>query len=286
MTTDRPTGPSDGRHDGVHDDMCDTLRDALTEVATGTADGATRAAVMDHLATCDTCREELSALSAAADELLLLAPEREPSADFEGRVLARMAGPSPAPGTPGPSDASRPPGSRGVRGATSSVRRHRGRSRGRRRALAAVAGVGLLAAGGAAVWTATAPDRELAASYREVLDLADGRSFTAADLVAADAGPGETARSVGTAFLYDGDPSWAYVVVRDPGAQDAYDVVVAAGPDARESRLGTCVVRDGACTAGGVLDGDASDVTSVRLEARDGTTWAGTGRPEGWSHDW
>ncbi|MEU2201739.1 zf-HC2 domain-containing protein [Isoptericola sp. NPDC019482] len=280
MTTDRPTGPFDGPFDGPFGQHGPErglpLRDALAEVATGTADGVTRAAVLEHLASCEHCREELSALSAAADELLLLAPEREPSADFEGRVLARMAGPSQAPGTPSS------PGAAGTPGAASAVRRHRGR----RRALATAAGAALVLAGGATVWTATAPDRELAASYREVLDLADGRSFTAADLVAADAGPGETARSVGTAFLYDGDPSWAYVVVRDPGAEDAYEVVVTAGPDARESRLGACVVRDGACTAGGVLDGDTSDVTSVRLESRDGTTWAGTGRPEGWSTGW
>ncbi|MFD6177273.1 MULTISPECIES: zf-HC2 domain-containing protein [unclassified Isoptericola] len=275
MTSDRPSRTPDAR--------CDALRDDLTAVATGTADGATRAAVLEHLASCDACREELSALSAAADELLLLAPDREPSADFEGRVLARMAEPSPAAGTPEPSDASRPSGRRGTPAPTTTVRRHH---RGRRRVLAAVAGAGLLVAGGAAVWTATAPDRELAASYRQVLDLADGRSFTAADLVSADSGPGGTARSVGTAFLYDGDPSWAYVVVRDPGAEEAYDVVVTAGPDARESRLGACVVRDGACTAGGVLAGDASDVTSVRLVTRDGATWAGTGRPEGWSPGW
>lgn len=284
MTTDRPTGPFDGRSDGPFDqhgpERCDALRDALTEVATATADGVTRAAVLDHLAACERCREELSALSAAADELLLLAPEREPSADFEGRVLARMAGLSQAPEEPSP------PGGAGTPEAATAVRRHRGESRGRRRALAAGAGVALVLAGGAAVWTVTAPDRELATSYRQVLEVAHGRSFTAADLVAADAGPGETARSVGTAFLYDGDPSWAYVVVRDPGAQDASEVVVTAGPDARESRLGACVVRDGACTAGGVLDGDASDVTSVRLVAPGGTTWAGTGRPEGWSTGW
>jgi len=255
MTTDRPGAPRGGR--------CDELRDALTDVATGTADGVARAAVGEHLAACDRCREELSALSAAADEVLLLAPEQEPPADFEGRVLARIAGGS---------------------GRPVAVRRHRAR----RRALAVAAGACLALAGGAAVWTATAPDRELAAAYRDTLDVANGRSFAAAELVARDAGPGETPRTVGTVFVYDGDPSWAYVVVGDPGAEDSFDVVVATGPGpgVHPQRLGACTVRDGACTAGGVLDGDPHDVTAVRLEAPDGSTWASTGRPEGWTHGW
>ncbi len=64
---------------------CAELRDALTEVALGVADGPTRGAVMEHLATCDRCRDELSSLAAAADELLLLVPEREPPAAYSGR---------------------------------------------------------------------------------------------------------------------------------------------------------------------------------------------------------
>lgn len=209
---------------------CGELRDALTEVALGVADGTTRGAVMAHLATCDRCRDELSSLSAAADELLLLVPDREPPAGFEGRVLARL-------------DPAGPAGSRGP----TTLRRHRMR----RAALAGVAAAGLLVAGGAGAWVVTAPDRELAATYRTTLDTAHGRYLTAADLVTEDpasdstasdstagdntagedtAGNGSTG-SVGTVFLYEGDPSWAYVVVRDAGPAASYDVtaVVAAG---------------------------------------------------------
>jgi predicted anti-sigma-YlaC factor YlaD len=76
--------------DGTTNERCAELRDALTEVALGVADGTTRGVVMAHLATCETCRDELSSLAAAADELLLLVPERDPSADFEGRVLTQL----------------------------------------------------------------------------------------------------------------------------------------------------------------------------------------------------
>ncbi|MFC8799836.1 zf-HC2 domain-containing protein [Promicromonospora sp. NPDC057138] len=284
-------------------ERCAELRDALTEVALGVADGTTRGAVMAHLATCETCRDELSSLAAAADELLLLVPERDPSADFEGRVLARLASGRDlrSAGLRTPAAPTRP----------ASLRRHRVR----RAVLATALGVGLIGVGSTSVWLATAPDRELATSYRSTLDTAHGRYLAAADLVT-DAGPGTSAQSVGTVFLYEGEPSWAYVVVRDAGAAASYDVVVTvaagadggpdagsdagtgaagrypyeadpdgAGPDVadpgadlpsgtREVPLGPCVVTADVCTAGGVLDAAVSDVLEVRLTTTDGTTWA------------
>jgi anti-sigma factor RsiW len=276
-------------------ERCAVLRDALTEVALGVADGTTRGVVMAHLATCDSCREELSSLAAAADELLLLVPEREPSADFEGRLLAQLAPGrdlrSPDLGSPAGPD--RPaPGPRHPVGPGHpvAVRRHRAR----RAVLAAAVGVGLLGVGGTGVWITTAPDRNLAASYRTTLDTADGRYLAAADL-ATDIRPGGAAQSVGTVFLYEGNPSWAYVVVRDAGAATSYDVVVtvdaaadtdgaepaAPYPDGaglsagtREVDLGPCVVAADVCTAGGMLDVAVRDVVSVRLTDPDGTTWA------------
>lgn len=270
-------------------ERCAALRDALTEVALGVADGTTRGAVMAHLATCDSCREELSSLAAAADEVLLLAPEQEPSADFEGRVLARLSPDQPDSGPVHPVI----------------VRRHRTR----RAVIATAAGVGLLGVGGAGVWLATAPDRELATSYRSTLDTANGRYLAAADL-STGTGSGGSAQSVGTVFLYEGNPSWAYVVVRDAGAAPSYDVVVtvdagadagtgagsdpgagaahryphgADGPDPgradltagnREIALGPCVVEADTCSAGGVLDAAVHDVVSVHLTDPDGATWA------------
>jgi anti-sigma factor RsiW len=283
-------------------ERCGELRDALTEVALGVADGTTRGVVMAHLATCENCRHDLASLAAAADELLLLVPEREPSAGFEGRVLARLA-----PGRDLRSSAG-PDHPAAESGRPAAVRRHRAR----RAVLAAAVVVGLLGVGGTGVWIATEPDRDLAASYRTTLDTADGRYLAAADLTTGT-GYGGSARSVGTVFLYEGDPSWAYVVVRGAGAAARYDVTVTvdAGPDAatdagsdtagrypdragsggadpgtdraagtREIALGSCVVVADECSAGGVLDVAVHDVVSVRLTTPDGTTWAtATPRP-------
>jgi hypothetical protein len=292
---------------GTANERCTELRDALTEVALGVADGTTRGAVMAHLATCESCREELSSLAAAADELLLLVPEREPSAGFEGRVLAQLVPERDprSPSTRAPAAPNRP----------ASVRRHGAR----RAVLAAALGVGLVAVGGTGVWLATAPDRDLAAAYRTTLDTADGRYLAAADLTTDAGGPPQ---SVGTVFFYEGNPSWAYLVVRDAGPAASYDVVVtvdaaavaadgadaadgtdragrypygpgADGPDldrpdpgdagpggadpdpgTREIALGQCVVTADVCSAGGVLDVAVPDVVSIRLTTPTGATWA------------
>ena len=74
---------------------CDEARDLAGELALGIADGEDRARVLEHAADCPDCRRELERLSVLADELLLLAPEREPPAGFEVRVL-RAVQPRPA----------------------------------------------------------------------------------------------------------------------------------------------------------------------------------------------
>src|SRR4051795_797936 len=69
---------------------CEHTRALTAELALGIADGADRAQALRHLAECANCRRELEQLSAVADELLMLAPERQPAAGFESRVLARL----------------------------------------------------------------------------------------------------------------------------------------------------------------------------------------------------
>src|SRR4051794_33968706 len=75
---------------------CEETRALIAELALGIADGAERARALPHLAECAECRRELAALSEIADELLLLAPEREPAPGFETRGLARLKPPRPA----------------------------------------------------------------------------------------------------------------------------------------------------------------------------------------------
>lgn len=69
---------------------CDACHDAAPELVLATLDGAERAAVVDHLADCAACREEVARLIEGAEALDLIAPRLEPSLGFEARLLAAM----------------------------------------------------------------------------------------------------------------------------------------------------------------------------------------------------
>ena len=72
-------------------DDCATMREMAPELALGVLVGAERGEALAHLAGCAECRHLVDELSEAADALLLLAPEAEPSLGFESRVLAQVA---------------------------------------------------------------------------------------------------------------------------------------------------------------------------------------------------
>src|SRR4051812_47051770 len=72
------------------DTRCADTRGILPELALGIADGEERALALEHLAGCTDCRRELEELSAIADDLIALAPRREPPVGFEGRVLEAL----------------------------------------------------------------------------------------------------------------------------------------------------------------------------------------------------
>lgn len=76
---------------------CDDLRSVAADVALDELIGAERAEAIEHLAVCDACRVVVAELAAVADSLLLLAPEVEPAAGFESRVLDRMGSSERAP---------------------------------------------------------------------------------------------------------------------------------------------------------------------------------------------
>lgn len=232
----------------IEHDACDELSDALAEFATGAASGADRARVLRHVAGCGECRETLAALSAVADEVLLIAPERQPPAGFESAVLDRIAASDGVEAEP----ARRP------------VRRRRVY-----RALAAAAAALLLGAGAAlGVWWATAPDRELAAAYRETLGVANGRYFTAAPVVDDDG------VQLGHVFAYQGDPSWVFAVLDGAPEDGTWDVV--AVTDDWTASVATCEVAEASCGAGATIDADLYELHEVELVAPDGTVLTAT----------
>jgi hypothetical protein len=165
---------------------CERTRELAAELALGIADGEQRAQALRHLAECAECRRAVEELSGVTDELLLLAPDREPPAGFESRVLARLA---PA------------------------------RPRRSRRLLVPIAAASAAAvAATAIVLGVTSDDRHLAAHFRDTLAVAHGSSFEAARL----RGPGGV--RAGVVYGYRGAPSWIFVALYRPYRSEMYDV--------------------------------------------------------------
>jgi anti-sigma factor RsiW len=68
----------------------------LLELALGELTGRDRADALAHVAGCHACRDEVAAIVATAEQLLLVAPEAEPPPGFESAVLERIAAGAPA----------------------------------------------------------------------------------------------------------------------------------------------------------------------------------------------
>jgi hypothetical protein len=164
---------------------CEEIRELAPEVALGVAEAEERAEVLRHLSSCSECRHAVEQFTLVSDELLMLAPEQEPPAGFESRVIESIG-------------LGRPARRRVPRWLTL-------------RWLAPRLGPALAAAGvtAAVLVGVYNNDRQTADSYRDALDEANGRYFQADRLTdpAGDRG--------GVVFGYEGSPSWIFVTV-DP----------------------------------------------------------------------
>ena len=157
---------------------CEHVTELAAELALGIAVGEERAKALEHLARCASCRRLVNELSALTDDILALAPAKEPPAGFESRVLTRFAERRPV------------------------------RRRWTWASLAAT--LGALAAVGA-MFVAFDRDREIAAHYRDALKVANGEYFGVRPLTADDG------MQEGYLFIYDGRPSWVFVALDDSG---------------------------------------------------------------------
>ena len=212
------------------DQRCRDVQALIPELALGLASGDERARTLAHVDRCADCRAVLGRTADTVDELLLLAPEHEPPAGFDGRVLAAMR-----PGT----------------------------ARRRVTWLAAAAAVVLVALGAATVtrWV-DSDERQLAAQYRETLEVADGSYLRASALA------NETGDEAGHVFAYEGRPSWVFMTV-DGAPSGDYDVTLVTD-DGRVHPIGTCWVREGRASWGTAVDVPVSAIDHVVM-AREGT---------------
>lgn len=69
---------------------CIAFRAVAPELALGIAVGDARAAALDHVAGCASCRRELDGLTRTVDAVMVGAPVAEPPSGFEIRVLAGL----------------------------------------------------------------------------------------------------------------------------------------------------------------------------------------------------
>jgi hypothetical protein len=207
------------------------FRDLAPELALGTVEGEERGRALQHLADCPDCRRYMEGLSEVADELLLLAPHREPPVGFESKVLDEVL-PKPAP-------------------------------KRRRRFRLVLAPVAAAAAAAALVLVLVAPDLRLASHYRHTLDEAHGKEF---ESYALRDGAGD---HVGTVFSYEGSPSWVHVDVdagHRAGLTNAELVTNDGSPmQLRWFRLDT------AGGSGGSIPIDPNRVSVLRLTGGPGT---------------
>ena len=218
---------------------CDSVRELAPEVALDIATGEERDVVLRHVGSCSDCRELLFELSSVGDSLLtVLATPRQPSSDFDARVLEALAPPP-------------PPNERVLRMPWS------------RWAMAAGAVVVSAVLGAGVVYQATSADRQLGQAYRSTLEVGRGSSFAAAVITGPEG-------RVGTVFGYQGDPSWVMVTLDEPAEGEQTFNVRAATRNDGYLDVGEAVFEEGDRTWGERLPVDLLEVQEIQLLDSDG----------------
>jgi len=211
---------------------CEETRATAVELALGIAAGDERATALRHLEGCPGCREQVAELAGVLDELLLLAPERDPAPGFESRVLAQMVRPRRA-------------------------------QRWRRIVAVSVAVAVAAVATGSSVWVATRPDRQAANLFRTALERADGKYFGVEFLHTPDGA------RVGHVFVYGGMPSWFFVVIQDQSLAGTFGVNIVTHMG-KTLGVGTLEILPGDGGAGRTLPNDLREVSEIQLVPHDG----------------
>jgi hypothetical protein len=207
------------------DPRCEELRELAPELALGIVEGEERGRALEHLVDCQECRRRVEELAEVADQLLLLAPHREPPVGFESEVLQRVL-PAPKP-----------------------------RRRRRLQLVFAPAAAALAAAAITLglVWN----DWQAGRDYNSSLDKANGKQFEAYSLYG---GGGSFAGSV---FSYEGAPNWVLITV-DPAHRADLSAAQLVLDDGRQVPLNWFHL-DPSGSSGGGIPVDPHQVSVLRL---------------------
>jgi len=226
---------------------CDEYADNLAELALGILTGRERAAALTHVDTCPRCAEELEQLAHAADAVVRVAPELEPTMGFEVRLFNRMG------------LAEAPPA---LDRATPSRRLAavRWASKSPRWGMAVAAAVVALALGLSIGWT-TGPGRS-----GETHDGPVGAEVATADLTA----NGSTVGSVNT---YGGSKPWMIVTLADSWTDGKVTCKVITDNGVTHN-VGSFTAKDGYGAWGAPLRVAPQDVKKAEVVSSNGTVIA------------
>lgn len=245
----------DGEHDARDGEAypeglpagCALFHSVAAELALGSLTGPERSIALAHLDDCDDCRGLLEDLSVTADALLLAAPEADPPAGFEVRLLARLrygeAAAAPAPPTTG-------------RGSVIPLARRA------RVILAAAAAIVAVAGAGIGVGVAVAP-RQATQTATSAIRVATLRSSATAT---------DAATTVGEVVIAAGNPSWVVMTFHKPGWSGWVYCVVSENGQAKV--LGSFWLHDGSGSWAVPFGSSGAAVSSAQIEGTNGTVFA------------
>jgi hypothetical protein len=199
--------------------LCDEYADNLAELALGILTGRERVATLAHVDSCAHCPEELEQLSRAADAVVRVAPEVDPTVGFEVRLFNRMGVTETGPAIP-----TAPPGRL--------VTPLRWAARSPRWALAAAASIALLVGLGIGWSTGSSSGGPAAQAYGPA-----GAQVATGDLTA-------NGSAVGAVLTYGGSKPWMIVTLADSWSDGKItcEVVTANGVT---HKVGSFVAKDG-----------------------------------------
>jgi hypothetical protein len=208
------------------DPRCQEIRELAPDLALGIVEGEERGRALEHLADCPDCRRRVEELTEIADELLLLAPHREPPVGFESEVLQRVL-PAPSP------------------------------KRRRRRFRLVLAPVAAAVAAAGITLAVVSGDIRDATHYHQTLQQANGKEFEAYSLY------GGGGAFAGTVFSYQGAPNWLLITVDPAHRSDLKDATLVLD-DGSQVKLNWFHL-DSSGSSGGGLPVDPHRVAVLRL---------------------